>query len=97
MPLPPITHDLTVRQIQSVAYQARQSDTKTIKHAIVTLIPWEYLPLDEYGNAPINAYHAVPVKNPGSLKSWRGWESLVTARLLCPIDHLAQFKTDPDE
>ena len=97
MPLPPITHDLTVRQIQSVASQARQSDTKTIKHAIVTLIPREYLPLDEHGNAPINAYHAVPVKNPGSLKSWRGWESLVTAQLLCPIDHLAQFKTDPDE
>lgn len=44
----------------------------------------------------VNAYQHISVKNPGTTKSWRGWESLITARLLCPIDHLAEFKADPD-
>ncbi|KAF9789208.1 hypothetical protein BJ322DRAFT_1105075 [Thelephora terrestris] len=85
-----------INKVQSVASQARQSDTKSIKQSIVALIPQKYLPLDENGNALANAYQVVSVKNPGALKSWRGWESLITARLLCPIDHLAEFKIDPD-
>lgn len=81
-------------QVQSVASRARQSDTKTIKRSIIMLIPQKYLPLDRNGNAPVNAYQVIGVKNPDASKSWRGWGNLITARLLCPIDHLAEFETD---
>ncbi|KAF9786305.1 hypothetical protein BJ322DRAFT_1108158 [Thelephora terrestris] len=84
-----------LHQVQSAASRARQSDTKTIKVSIVKLIPQEYLPLDANGNQEVNAYQDLKVKNPDSSKSWRGWEHPITARLLCPADHLAEFKADP--
>ncbi|KAF9786096.1 hypothetical protein BJ322DRAFT_1107959 [Thelephora terrestris] len=72
---------------QSTASQGRQSDTKSIKQTIVTLLP---LPLDQTGIRPVN------IVNPGTSKAWRGWQNLTTARLLCPADHLAEFDTDPE-
>lgn len=44
-----------------------------------------------------NAHECISIKNPGLSKSWRGWGTNITARLLCPIDYVAQFKENPDE
>ncbi|KAF9790581.1 hypothetical protein BJ322DRAFT_1104237 [Thelephora terrestris] len=85
-----------LRQVQSFVSRARQTDTKTTKRSIVKLIPQKYLPLGENGKIPANAYQDLEVKDPDASKSWRGWETLTTARLLCPIDHLATFETDPE-
>ena len=45
----------------------------------------------------VNAHKCISVKNPGLSKSWRGWGTNITARLLCHIDFVAQFKENPDE
>ena len=45
----------------------------------------------------INAHQCIKVKNPGGNKAWRGWGNTITARLLCPIDYIGQFKENPDE
>ena len=44
----------------------------------------------------VNMYELIDVKNPGAMKIWRGWENLITARLLCPIDNVAEFVVDPE-
>ena len=84
-------------QVQSVADQVKQSDTKNIKHGIITLIPQNYFPLDENGNPTVNAHHHISIKDPAISKSWRGWGNPITSRLLCPVDYIAQFKANPDE
>ena len=87
---------LTKLQVQSTADQAKQSDTKNIKHNIALLVPLEYLPLSNDGKAAVNMYQHVDVQSPGSTKSWRGWGNPITSRLLCPVEYIAQFKADPD-
>jgi hypothetical protein len=83
-------------QAQSVADQAKQSDTKGIKHHVLELIPQKYLPFSSDGTTSLNAHQCVKVKNPGATKAWRGWCNPITARLLCPVDYIAQFKVDPE-
>jgi len=80
-----------------VADQAKQSDTKNTKSGIVTLIPSRYFPQDRDGNMAANAHQYVNIKDPGKMKSWRGWNNSITARLLCPIDYIDQFNENPDE
>ena len=80
-----------------MADNAKQSDTKNIKHAIVTLIPSRYFPRDRDGNTAANAHRYINVKDPGKMKSWRGWNNQITSRLLCPIDYTNQFDANPDE
>ena len=76
--------------------QARQSDTKAIKPAILKFIPQDYLPLDENSNTPANAYQFVMVQNPDTSKTWRGWGNCITAQLLCPVDHVPEFEANPE-
>ena len=83
-------------QVQSIASQGRQSDTKTLKQAVIALIPEHYLPRSEDGNTAVNVYKLVNVKIPGATKTWRGWETLITARLLCPIDDVAELIANPE-
>lgn len=45
----------------------------------------------------MNVFEHIKVRNPGAHKSWRGWGNPITARLLCPIEYIAQFKANPDE
>ena len=45
----------------------------------------------------VNVHQHIGVANPGISKSWRGWENVITARLLCPVDSLAEFKANPEE
>jgi hypothetical protein len=87
---------LTTFQVQKKANKARQSDTKAIKVAIVALIPPMYLPRLAGGNVVAGLHLLLDVRNPGAIKSWRGWNNLVKARLLCPIDHLTEFDEDPE-
>ncbi|KAF9778072.1 hypothetical protein BJ322DRAFT_1114612 [Thelephora terrestris] len=86
-----------MNQVQSAASRARQTDTKTLKQAIITIIPQKYFLCGDDGSAAANALSEFTklVMNPASTKSWCGWENLVTARLLCPIDNLSEFKVDP--
>ena len=42
-------------------------------------------------------YQHLNITNPGMHKSWRGWENVVTARLLCPVDYIAEFEADSNE
>ena len=37
------------------------------------------------------------IRAPDLSKTWRGFENILTAALLCPVDHLAAMKADPDE
>ena len=60
------------------------------------LIPQTCLPLDQNRNPPTNVYQLINVMNPGTSKCWCGWQNLVTARLLCPADHLAEFDVNPE-
>ena len=91
------TTQLIPNQVQSIADQAKQSDTKGIKREIISLIPKKYFPPNADGSTAVNIHHHIGVTNPGIHKSWRGWENVVTARLLCPIDSIAEFESDSDE
>ncbi|KAF9791087.1 hypothetical protein BJ322DRAFT_1208320 [Thelephora terrestris] len=86
----------TLNYVQSLASQARQTDTKTIKQSTVSLIPQKYFPHGADSNAAVNPHEFIKVLNPGATKSWRGWGNIVTARLLCPIDNLSEFIADPE-
>ena len=57
----------------------------------------KYLPPGQDGDTTASIYQHINVRNPSAFKTWRSWENLITARLLCPIDHLAAFKADPDK
>lgn len=90
-------HGSFLSQVQSIADQAKQSDTKGIKNDIILFIPKKYLPPNEDGSAAVSVHQAVGVTNPSASKSWRGWANVVTARLLCPVDCITKFKADPHE
>jgi len=53
--------------------------------------------VDEDGSTTANGYRHVGVQNPDGEKSWRGWKNPITARLLCPIEYVEEFKNDPDK
>lgn len=64
-----------------------------MKRDIFDLIPQEYLP-DSGGDGSFpTCTHAY--KNPEMHKAWRGFESPITARLLCPVNYLQRTKEDP--
>lgn len=85
-----------ITKAQTRASGARQSDTKGLKQAIIEFIPVKYAPRDDNGNPPPSFLHTLKVKSPGATKAWRGWENITIARLLCPIDHLAEFIGNPE-
>lgn len=68
-----------------------------MKRDIVDLIPQEYLP-DSGGDASLeNVPRAhTKYKRPEMHKAWRGFESPITTRLLCPANHLQRLKEDPE-
>jgi len=59
-----------------------------MKSDLITLILPECLP--DSGSAHVE------YRNPGMHKAWRGFNSPVTARLLCPANHFDKMKTDPE-
>ena len=75
---------------------AQGDDTKDLKPVILELIPQKYLlgPVNEVGEKSIwNSIRA----NTKHLKLTRGFTNNITARLLCPIDHLQAFDADLSE
>jgi len=61
------------------------------------MIPEEYLPdLDVPGVRKVASAY-VPFKNPEASKYWRGFNNVVTTRLLCPARYLEKYKDDPEQ
>lgn len=75
---------------------ARGDDTKDLKPAILELIPQKYLlgPANESGEKSI---WGTISSSAGHSKNTRGFTNNITARLLCPVDHLRAFDTNPAE
>ena len=59
-----------------------------MKRDLIGLIPPEYL--------PDSGLMCVEYQNPDMYKAWRGFKHPITARLLCPVNHLNKMKTDPE-
>ena len=75
---------------------AQGDDTKDLKPVILELISQKYLLglVNEVGEKSIwNSTRA----NTKHLKLTHGFTNNITARLLCPIDHLQAFDADPSE
>lgn len=85
-------------QIQHVANGAKDADTKNMKAEILDLIPEMYLPTLENEDASVRRV-ATSYVDPGAegLKEWRGFNHVLTARLLCPKIHIERFKRDPKQ
>jgi len=66
-----------------------------MKRDVINLIPPEYLP----GLGGSEALQNVPsahigYQNPDMHKAWCGFDNPITARLLCPVNHLERMKVD---
>jgi len=68
-----------------------------MKREIINLIPSVYLP-NSGNNGPLqnvpSAY--IESRNADMHKAWRGFDNPITARLLCPVNHLEKMKADPE-
>ena len=62
-----------------------------MKKSVLTLIPSEYLP-----GLGISGLDGLP-SEPEIYKAWHGFNNCITGRLLCPKNHLQQFKGNPEE
>ena len=67
-----------------------------MKAQIIHMIPEEYLPDTGVPGVRKVASAYVPFKNPEVSKFWRGFNSVVTTRLLCPARYLWRYKDDPE-
>ena len=76
---------------------AKQLDTKGIKCKIAMILSQKYFPPIRGNTMAVNTHLYIAVQNPGTTKSWHGWGNPITARLLCPINHVAEFKANPEE
>ena len=62
-----------------------------MKRDIISLIQSEYLQDSSGNGAPRLGY-----QNADMHKAWRGFDHPITARLLCPVNHLGRIKADPE-
>lgn len=60
-----------------------------MKRDLIGLIPPEY-------HLPDSGPAHVEYRNSDMHKAWRGFNSPVATRLLCPANHLNKIKTDPE-
>jgi len=68
-----------------------------MKRDVINLIPQEYLPsLSGDGSLQNVASAHIEYRNPDMHKAWRGFDNPITARLLCPVNHLEKMKVDPE-
>jgi len=68
-----------------------------MKRDIINLIPAEYLPNSGSNDLLQNVPSAhIKSRNPDMHKAWRGFDNPITARLLCPANHLERMKVDPE-
>ncbi|KAF9647353.1 hypothetical protein BDM02DRAFT_3261766 [Thelephora ganbajun] len=82
--------------LQASINAARGDDTKDLKPVILELIPQKYLsgPVNEHGEKSI--WNSIRASTKHS-KVTRGFTNNITARLLCPADHLRAFDANPSE
>ena len=69
-----------------------------MKTDILMLIPEKYLPDTGTSDAIVRrvATSFIEIAEPQASKIWRGFNHVVTARLLCPAKYIEQFKRDPE-
>lgn len=69
-----------------------------MKTNILNLIPEKCLPDDGVSGGVVRRIAAsyIDVSSPEMSKVWRGFNHVVTARLLCPAKYIEQFKRDPE-
>lgn len=69
-----------------------------MKTDILNLIPEKYLPDTGVNTAIARKVAAsyINITPPEVSKVWRGFNHVITARLLCPRKHVEQFKRDPE-
>jgi hypothetical protein len=83
-------------QVQSRADEGKHSDTRDMKKYIIGFIPRKLFPdADGCTAGYIRSYTSC--LSPNTIKSWRGFENILTARLLCPVDYLEAMKADPEQ
>jgi hypothetical protein len=84
-------------QVQDKAGGGKETDCKILKKEVISLIPPEYLPGSGSSGTLQNVPFAhIEFKDPELHKAWRGFENLITTRLLCPVNHLEKMKEDPE-
>ena len=68
-----------------------------MKTKILDLIPEKYLP-DTGAEGVVRKVAAsyIETPSPWTSKVWRGFNNIITARLLCPAKYLGRFKGDPE-
>lgn len=68
-----------------------------MKVNILKLIPEKYLP-DTGAEGVVRKVAAsyISIHSPEDKKAWRGFNNVVTSRLLCPAKYIDQFKRDPE-
>lgn len=85
-------------QVQTAADGGKHDDTSAIKPRIVKLIPYKYLVGVGGENGPRSVPSCVEkIQAPDLKKAWRGFNNVLTATLLCPVDYLNAMKETPDE
>jgi len=88
----------TILQVQTAADSGKHDDTGAIKHGLIKLIPHKCLPdTGEEDNPNTVQSYLRGILAPDLSKAWRGFNNTLTATLLCPVDHLAMMKANPDE
>lgn len=94
-----VFHNLVtnLHQIQHVANGAKDWDTKHMKTDILSLIPEKCLPDTDANGTVVRKVAAsyINISHPERFKDWRGFNHIVTARLLCPAKYVEQFRRDP--
>jgi len=85
-------------QVQSAADSRKHDDTGAMKSSLIRLIPCKCLPDPGTDDDPRTPQSYVSgLRAPELNKAWHGFNHALTAPLLCPVDHLATMKADPDE
>jgi hypothetical protein len=67
-----------------------------MKKHVIGFIPRKLFP-DVDGHAAGGIHSYTTCLSPNTIKSWRGFENILTARLMCPVDYLEAMKADPEQ
>ena len=77
--------------------KGKHDNTGGVKHDIIKLILQRCLPsAGGSGKMTVQSY-VEDLQAPDLSKTWHGFKNVLTAALLCLVDHLAAMKANPDE
>lgn len=90
--------DIDLFQVQTAADGGKHDDTGAMKSSMIKLIPHKCLPdVGRDNDANTAESYLKDIRAPYLNKAWRGFNNILTATLLCPVEHLATMRADPEE